>query len=145
MCEEKQPCCVDTQTMGCDPGEVPHTSRCSGGIWTLPLSVFQQGFPRGEQPRTYLPSLPSAALPELSSLAAPPSWLCRLRFPSAPRFLPWHHRGADCGLPADKTKPLFPSLLKINNNKKTQLPATTRRPLTEGPAARNMAAAAPPS
>lgn len=84
----------------------------------LPLSVFQQGFPRGEQPRTYLPSLPSAALPELSSLAAPPSWLCRLRFPSAPRFLPWHHRGADCGLPADKTKPLFPSLLKINNNKK---------------------------
>lgn len=52
----------------------------------------------------YLSSLLSEGLYLFSSKTDESDSLCFLRFPSAPRFLPWDQRGRGCGLEADKPR-----------------------------------------
>lgn len=76
-------------------------------------------------PMTYLSSLPSEPPHLLSSKTDDSGPCCFLRFPSAPRFLPWDQRGGGCGLEADKprgehTRPLHPPSLKHHRGQTPQ-------------------------
>jgi len=77
------------------PPLVPHT------LSPEPLRTPRSRLPPTAAARSHLSALLSEGPRSASPNTATPPSLCFLRFPSAPRFLPWDQRGGGCGLPAE--------------------------------------------